>query len=356
MVRTSSLGFKPSSKKNVSITWAGKTICIGTFLHGEAEEKLAQAKTLANQWRTKEPRPTTEWAKRELELAGIRVVSNRGWKKRKEKSYRGSVVNGSDDESDESDEEDETIAMVCTTMGSNQSKKRASVTWGGKTIFLGMFPPDEAKQKSATARALTKKWGTTMSPKPTMEWVKRELELLRVRVLGRKKRSEDNGEDIDGSDDDEKFSGGSDGEDSEGECLNNNSGVARGSQANYNSGSKHKKSPNGKGRVGYALKEDTNDTHLSMKDSRYAGVVEKYAVKLAIATASDKQIRKEKIRPEANKALNDLKSLGGRLLKPGSWDNWSGLSNEEFEEEALEKIVGDLRSIVLKKTSNGSVG
>jgi hypothetical protein len=62
--------------------------------------------------------------------------------------------------------------------------------WAGKTIALGTFATEEADEKCAKAKALTRAWRSTMRPKPTREWVMVELERLGVRVvsgrLGRK--------------------------------------------------------------------------------------------------------------------------------------------------------------------------
>lgn len=58
--------------------WAGKTIALGTFPAGEADEKCARAKALTRAWRsTMRPKPTREWVMLELERLGVRVVSGR---------------------------------------------------------------------------------------------------------------------------------------------------------------------------------------------------------------------------------------------------------------------------------------
>lgn len=60
------------------IQWAGKTIALGTFPSGEADEKCARAKALTRAWRsTMRPKPTREWVMAELERLGVRVVSGR---------------------------------------------------------------------------------------------------------------------------------------------------------------------------------------------------------------------------------------------------------------------------------------
>jgi len=68
---------------------------------------------------------------------------------------------------------------------------------------LGTFPPQEADDKCARAKALTRTWRSTMRPKPTREWVMLELERLQVRKvsgrLGRK--AEKVGSTINNSDD-----------------------------------------------------------------------------------------------------------------------------------------------------------
>jgi hypothetical protein len=56
--------------------WQGKTIALGTFASGEAEEKCAKAKSLTRAWRSSmRPKPTREWVISELERLGIRIVS-----------------------------------------------------------------------------------------------------------------------------------------------------------------------------------------------------------------------------------------------------------------------------------------
>ena len=64
--------------------------------------------------------------------------------------------------------------------------------WDGKTIALGTFSAQEAAEKCNKAKALTKKWRTTMIPKPDVEWVKNTLERLNIRVVndrpGRRKK------------------------------------------------------------------------------------------------------------------------------------------------------------------------
>lgn len=60
------------------LQWAGKTIALGTFPAGEADEKCARAKALTRAWRsTMRPKPTREWVMLELERLGVRVVSGR---------------------------------------------------------------------------------------------------------------------------------------------------------------------------------------------------------------------------------------------------------------------------------------
>mmetsp|Transcript_14232 Transcript_14232/g.17970 ORF Transcript_14232/g.17970 Transcript_14232/m.17970 type:complete len:406 (-) Transcript_14232:653-1870(-) len=83
---------------------------------------------------------------------------------------------------------------------SGDGRRAAHVKWDGKTIALGTFSAQEAVEKCNRAKALTKKWRTTMVPKPDVEWVKSTLERLNIRVVNdrpgrRKKRSiEDLGE------------------------------------------------------------------------------------------------------------------------------------------------------------------
>jgi len=71
-------------------------------------------------------------------------------------------------------------------------RRAAHVKWDGKTIALGTFSAQEAAEKCNRAKALTKKWRTTMIPKPDVEWVKNTLERLNIRVVndrpGRRKK------------------------------------------------------------------------------------------------------------------------------------------------------------------------
>jgi len=71
-------------------------------------------------------------------------------------------------------------------------RRAAHVKWDGKTIALGTFSAQEAAEKCNRAKALTKKWRTTMIPKPDVEWVKTTLERLNIRVVndrpGRRKK------------------------------------------------------------------------------------------------------------------------------------------------------------------------
>lgn len=73
-------------------------------------------------------------------------------------------------------------------------RRAAHVKWDGKTIALGTFTAPEAAEKCERAKALTKKWRATMVPKPDVEWVKKALEKLHIRVVndrpGRRKKSE----------------------------------------------------------------------------------------------------------------------------------------------------------------------
>lgn len=97
---------------------------------------------------------------------------------------------------------------------------RAVTQWAGKTIALGTFPQNEAEEKCARAKALTRAWRSTMRPKPTREWVMLELERLGVRVVsGRLGRRGD--EDDDGGDDGDDGSN----EDGGGNMANNNMGM-----------------------------------------------------------------------------------------------------------------------------------
>jgi len=91
-----------SGKKAVHVKWAGKTIALGTFPSGEADEKCARAKALTRAWRsTMRPKPSREWVMTELERLEVRVVSGRLGRREGE---------GSDDEGDgdsKGDAEDE---------------------------------------------------------------------------------------------------------------------------------------------------------------------------------------------------------------------------------------------------------
>lgn len=75
---------------------------------------------------------------------------------------------------------------------SGDGRRAAHVKWDGKTIALGTFSAQEAAEKCNRAKALTKKWRTTMIPKPDVEWVKNTLERLNIRVVndrpGRRKK------------------------------------------------------------------------------------------------------------------------------------------------------------------------
>lgn len=76
----------------------------------------------------------------------------------------------------------------------SSGRRSAHVKWDGKTIALGTFPELEAVEKCEQAKALTRKWRSTMVPKPDVEWVKSALERLNVRVVndrpGRRRKEE----------------------------------------------------------------------------------------------------------------------------------------------------------------------
>lgn len=76
----------------------------------------------------------------------------------------------------------------------SEGRRAAHVKWDGKTIALGTFPVAEAVEKCERAKALTKKWRASMIPKPDVEWVKRALERLNIRVVndrpGRRRKGE----------------------------------------------------------------------------------------------------------------------------------------------------------------------
>lgn len=78
----------------------------------------------------------------------------------------------------------------------SDGRRAAHVKWDGKTIALGTFSASEAAEKCNRAKALTKKWRTTMVPKPDVEWVKKALERLNIRVVndrpGRRKKRDIN--------------------------------------------------------------------------------------------------------------------------------------------------------------------
>lgn len=78
--------------------------------------------------------------------------------------------------------------------GLNETRRAAHVKWDGKTIALGTFTAAEAAEKCERAKALTKKWRATMVPKPEVEWVKKALEELQIRVVndrpGRRKKEQ----------------------------------------------------------------------------------------------------------------------------------------------------------------------
>jgi len=71
------------------------------------------------------------------------------------------------------------------------AKKAVHVKWAGKTIALGTFLVNEADEKCARAKALTRAWRSTMRPKPTREWVMLELERLNVRVVSGRSAKDD---------------------------------------------------------------------------------------------------------------------------------------------------------------------
>jgi len=74
----------------------------------------------------------------------------------------------------------------------DSGKRAVHVKWDGKTIALGTFPTAEAADKCERAKVLTKRWRSTMRPKPSVDWVKASLERLQLRVVndrpGRRKR------------------------------------------------------------------------------------------------------------------------------------------------------------------------
>lgn len=75
-----------------------------------------------------------------------------------------------------------------------EGRRAAHVKWDGKTIALGTFSVAEAVEKCERAKALTKKWRASMVPKPDVEWVKKALERLNIRVVndrpGRRRKEE----------------------------------------------------------------------------------------------------------------------------------------------------------------------
>lgn len=79
-------------------------------------------------------------------------------------------------------------------MHNMDGRRAAHVKWDGKTIALGTFSAMEAVEKCERAKALTKKWRATMVPKPDVEWVKKALEKLNIRVVndrpGRRRKDE----------------------------------------------------------------------------------------------------------------------------------------------------------------------
>eukprot|EP00562_Extubocellulus_spinifer_P007710 CAMPEP_0178504444 /NCGR_PEP_ID=MMETSP0696-20121128/18597_1 /TAXON_ID=265572 /ORGANISM="Extubocellulus spinifer, Strain CCMP396" /LENGTH=433 /DNA_ID=CAMNT_0020133681 /DNA_START=71 /DNA_END=1372 /DNA_ORIENTATION=- len=82
---------------------------------------------------------------------------------------------------------------------STQRKKAVHVKWAGKTIALGTFPVEEADDKCAQAKALTRTWRSTMRPKPSREWVMLELERRGVRIVSGKVTGGDEGADSTGA-------------------------------------------------------------------------------------------------------------------------------------------------------------
>lgn len=80
------------------------------------------------------------------------------------------------------------------TSKEQEGRKPAHVKWDGRTIALGTFPASEAAEKCKKAKAFTRMLRTTMSPKPNLAWVKRNLEMLKLRMVndrpGRRRKSE----------------------------------------------------------------------------------------------------------------------------------------------------------------------
>jgi len=84
------------------------------------------------------------------------------------------------------------IMNVDVPIRQESGKRAVHVKWDGKTIALGTFPTAEAADKCERAKVLTKRWRSTMRPKPSVDWVKASLERLQLRVVndrpGRRKR------------------------------------------------------------------------------------------------------------------------------------------------------------------------
>lgn len=79
-------------------------------------------------------------------------------------------------------------------MKSGSGRRSAHVKWDGRTIALGTFPAAEAAEKCEQAKALTRKWRSTMVPKPDVEWVKETLERMKIRIVNdrpRRRRKEE---------------------------------------------------------------------------------------------------------------------------------------------------------------------
>ena len=93
----------------------------------------------------------------------------------------------------------------------------------------------------------------------------------------------------------------------------------------------------------YAARDGGDEIQLTLRDSTYKQVAERFASDLDEATASDKDIREKKVRPLALQAWNELKGKDAAIVSPGKWGRWSNLSDEEFDEAAFESEYACVR-------------
>ena len=144
--QNNSLFFK-STLLTFNLKWAGKTIALGTFPVGEADEKCARAKALTRAWRsTMRPKPTREWVMLELERLQVRVVSGRLGRKEGGGDDDDDDSGGGDDDDDDkkSDEEEDKKTKKQKTAGGagmmngNNKQRLGNLDWSGNE--MGGYP------------------------------------------------------------------------------------------------------------------------------------------------------------------------------------------------------------------------